>query len=182
MWPGTLPYTANLVGDPTHVRPAILGYRRRYPGRHLWEIKKHNPKESLRAGRGERMAQCAQEEEQMYMRVMAELDAEDDAPDDGEIEIDDSENRSYNIDIIAVLGLPKLFVTLQEIFSVKFPNLDARLHNLNPIFASPLAAAGSYANTAPPFVINVVKIFGVKCILRTKNVESLEASFDPVSR
>ncbi|KAJ7856942.1 hypothetical protein B0H14DRAFT_2578585 [Mycena olivaceomarginata] len=56
-----------------------------------WEIKKHNPKESLRAGRGERMAQRAQEEEQMYMRVMAELDAEDDAPDDGEIEIDDSE-------------------------------------------------------------------------------------------
>ncbi|KAJ7934367.1 ribonuclease H-like domain-containing protein [Mycena leptocephala] len=48
-------------------------------------------KESLRARRGERMAQRAQEEEQMYMQVMAELDAADNTPDDGEVEIDYSE-------------------------------------------------------------------------------------------
>jgi hypothetical protein len=48
-------------------------------------------KESLRARRGERMVQCAQEEEQMYMQVMAELDAVDNTPDDGEVEINDSE-------------------------------------------------------------------------------------------
>ncbi|KAJ6555690.1 ribonuclease H-like domain-containing protein [Mycena vulgaris] len=48
-------------------------------------------KESLRARRGERMARRAQEEEQMYMQVMAELDAADSTPDDGEVEIDDSE-------------------------------------------------------------------------------------------
>jgi hypothetical protein len=33
----------------------------------------------------------AQEEEEIYMQVMAELDAEDDTPDDGAIEIDDDE-------------------------------------------------------------------------------------------
>ncbi|KAJ7437633.1 hypothetical protein FB451DRAFT_1193126 [Mycena latifolia] len=48
-------------------------------------------KESLRTRRGERMARRAQEEEQMYMQVMAELDAADNTPDDGEVEIDDSE-------------------------------------------------------------------------------------------
>ncbi|KAJ7460777.1 hypothetical protein FB451DRAFT_1405314 [Mycena latifolia] len=48
-------------------------------------------KESLRTRRGERMAWRAQEEEQMYMQVMAELDAADNTPDDGEVEIDDSE-------------------------------------------------------------------------------------------
>jgi hypothetical protein len=48
-------------------------------------------KESLRAKRGERMAQRAQEEERMYMQVMAELDAVDDRLDDGEVEINDSE-------------------------------------------------------------------------------------------
>jgi guanylate kinase len=44
-------------------------------------------KESLRT----RVSRRAREEEQMYMQVMAELDAEDDSLDDGEIEIDDSE-------------------------------------------------------------------------------------------
>ncbi|KAJ6607147.1 hypothetical protein B0H10DRAFT_1956497 [Mycena sp. CBHHK59/15] len=48
-------------------------------------------KGSLRGKRGERMARHAQEEEQMYMQVMAELDAADNTPDDGEVEIDDSE-------------------------------------------------------------------------------------------
>ncbi|KAJ7790996.1 hypothetical protein B0H14DRAFT_2625456 [Mycena olivaceomarginata] len=33
----------------------------------------------------------AEEEEEIYMQVMAELDAEDDTPDDGAIEIDDDE-------------------------------------------------------------------------------------------
>lgn len=44
-------------------------------------------KESLRT----RVSRRAREEEEMYMQVMAELDAEDDSLDDGEIEIDDSE-------------------------------------------------------------------------------------------
>ncbi|KAJ7447819.1 hypothetical protein FB451DRAFT_1567424 [Mycena latifolia] len=44
-------------------------------------------KESLRT----RVSRRAREEEDMYMRVMAELDAEDDTLDAGEIEIDDSE-------------------------------------------------------------------------------------------
>jgi hypothetical protein len=37
------------------------------------------------------MARRAQEEEQMYMQVMAELDTVDNTLDDGEAEIDDSE-------------------------------------------------------------------------------------------
>jgi hypothetical protein len=44
-------------------------------------------KESLRT----RVSRRAREEEEMYMRVMAELDAADDTLDAGEIEIDDSE-------------------------------------------------------------------------------------------
>ncbi|KAJ6596556.1 hypothetical protein B0H10DRAFT_1960094 [Mycena sp. CBHHK59/15] len=48
-------------------------------------------KESRRARRGERMARRAQEEEEMYMQVMAALDAEDDTLDDGEVEIADDE-------------------------------------------------------------------------------------------
>ncbi|KAJ7450471.1 hypothetical protein FB451DRAFT_1410441 [Mycena latifolia] len=44
-------------------------------------------KESLRT----RVSRRAREEEEMYMRVMAELEAEDDTLDAGEIEIDDSE-------------------------------------------------------------------------------------------
>ncbi|KAJ7081750.1 hypothetical protein C8R44DRAFT_753954 [Mycena epipterygia] len=48
-------------------------------------------KEPLCARRGERMVRCAQEEEQMYMQVMAKLDAADNTPDDGEVEIDDPE-------------------------------------------------------------------------------------------
>jgi hypothetical protein len=38
-----------------------------------------------------RVSRRAQEEEEIYMQVMAELDAEDDTPDDGAIEIDDDE-------------------------------------------------------------------------------------------
>ncbi|KAJ7701706.1 hypothetical protein B0H14DRAFT_3527454 [Mycena olivaceomarginata] len=44
-------------------------------------------KSSLRT----RVSRRAQEEEEIYMQVMAELDAEDDTPDDGAIEIDDDE-------------------------------------------------------------------------------------------
>ncbi|KAJ7448632.1 hypothetical protein B0H11DRAFT_2289717 [Mycena galericulata] len=38
-----------------------------------------------------RVSRRAQEEEEAYMRVMAELDEEDDTLDDGEVEIDDDE-------------------------------------------------------------------------------------------
>jgi hypothetical protein len=48
-------------------------------------------KESLRARHGERMARRAQEEELIYMQVIAELDAADNTPNDGEVEIDDTE-------------------------------------------------------------------------------------------
>ncbi|KAJ6482789.1 hypothetical protein C8R45DRAFT_932383 [Mycena sanguinolenta] len=47
--------------------------------------------ESLRTRRGERMVQHAQEEEQMHMQFMAESDAADNTPDNGEVEINDSE-------------------------------------------------------------------------------------------
>ncbi|KAJ7353163.1 hypothetical protein DFH08DRAFT_804745 [Mycena albidolilacea] len=37
------------------------------------------------------LSRCTQEEEEIYMQVMGELDAEDDTPDDGAIKIDDNE-------------------------------------------------------------------------------------------
>ncbi|KAJ6619396.1 hypothetical protein B0H10DRAFT_2026511 [Mycena sp. CBHHK59/15] len=78
-----------VVPNPPHLNQ--LRAPRKWQPISLERLFAKTAKESLRAKRGERMARRAQEEEQMYMQVMAELDAADNTPDDGEVEIDDSE-------------------------------------------------------------------------------------------
>ncbi|KAJ7198115.1 hypothetical protein GGX14DRAFT_573671 [Mycena pura] len=73
--------------EPEVVTPERLRRPRKWQPMTLERLFGKGVKLSLRT----RVSRRAQEEEEIYMQVMAELDAEDDTPDDGAIEIDDDE-------------------------------------------------------------------------------------------